>query len=536
MTQQQQQQRQELKQRPSPMQRTHSSNHALPANHNHNHTRAANNAQRTQSSRGHRHPPNHAQGQALTQAAQEAQRQLDMFAKKPTESFQNLTQVARTQSVGLLTQLLNPDPEIFPVGHPYRRGYSSSEVRGVVGRPSASRGDKDQDRGFRPLQPLMDVKATKTDDNKLDKRPPPSRPEAALHRKSSYSAIRATAALSPPARTLSMQQTKSTVAMPVSSHVQTGSVSHTIEGSGHGAVNGFGITNVQMIVDSNRSPSGYRPKGRPQDQELEDESGSEAEFGIQVSKSVAQEKLKALAEKRGIVAYANQSTATTNGDGADTNQKKQLGDENDVPHWAKVSRPQAPTRTRSHDQYPQSQAPDPNANRRSLNAFHLSHPTPIPVGHPYNLPPPAPPSTPRTTRRLMLSTELSESLRRNLLWERQLSKVNLAAGVRRTASTGGSRHSHLGGVQPLTTAPSMVQLLPKGTLAHPNPGSPVRSVRPEQEGSKGDGGIMKERRASGGAGDHPDPSTHDENEKEQKRRLAMARNRSWANDYHFAGW
>ena len=51
-----------------------------------------------------------------------------------------------------------------------------------------------------------------------------------------------------------------------------------------------------MIVDSNRSPGGYRPKGRPQDQELEDESGSEAEFGIQVSKSLAQEKLKALAE------------------------------------------------------------------------------------------------------------------------------------------------------------------------------------------------------------------------------------------------
>jgi hypothetical protein len=74
----------------------------------------------------------------------------------------------------------------------------------------------------------------------------------------------------------------------------------------------------------------------------------------------------------------------------------------------------------------------------------------------------------------------------------------------------------------------MVQLLPKGTMAHPNPGSPVR---PEQGG----GGI-KERRGSGGAGDGPGPSAHDENEKERRRRLAMARNRSWANDYHFAGW
>ena len=116
-----------------------------------------------------------------------------------------------------------------------------------------------------------------------------------------------------------------------------------------------------------------------------------------------------------------------------------------------------------------------------------------------------------------------------------MSKVNLAA-VRRTASSGGSRLSPLGGEQPFTTVPSMVQLLPKGTMAHPNPGSPVRTVGPEQGGSEGEGIIKKERRASGGAGDHPGPSVHDEKEKEQKRWLAMARNRSWADDYHLAGW
>ena len=446
--------------------------------------------------------------------------------------------------MGLLTQLLNPDPEIFPVGHPYRRGFSSSEIRGVNVHASVSKGDRDRDRSFRPLQPLMDVNATKTDntkDNKLDTHPPPSRPEVTVHRGSS------TAALPPPARALSMQRTKSAVAVPVSSQVQTGSVSHTsnaAEGSGYGGVDGSGITNMKMIVNSNHSSGGYRPKGRPQDQELEDESESEAEFGIQVSKSVAQEKLKALAERRGIFTHGNQSTTTTNDGGADTNQINQPDDENDVPHWAKISKPQPPTRTRSHDQYPQSQAPGPKANHRSLNAFHFSqmitstpsHPTPIPVNHPYNLPPPAPPSTPRTTRRLMLSTELSESLRRNLLWERQVSKVNQAA-VRRTASSGGSRLSPLGGEQPFTTVPSMVQLLPKGTMAHPNPGSPVRTVgpvEPEQGGSEGD--IKMERRASEGAGDHPGPSVHDEKEKEQKRWLAMARNRSWADDYHLAGW
>ena len=77
--------------------------------------------------------------------------------------------------------------------------------------------------------------------------------------------------------------------------------------------------------------------------------------------------------------------------------------------------------------------------------------------------PPVPLSTPCTTHRLMLSTELSESLRRNLLWERQVSKVHLAA-ARRTASGGGSRHLVLGGVHPLMTALNMVQLHPKGTI------------------------------------------------------------------------
>ena len=52
------------------------------------------------------------------------------------------------------------------------------------GHASAGRGDRD--RGFRQLQPLMDVKATRTDntqDNKLDNRPPPSHPEATVHHK-----------------------------------------------------------------------------------------------------------------------------------------------------------------------------------------------------------------------------------------------------------------------------------------------------------------------------------------------------------------
>lgn len=463
--------------------------------------------------------------------------------------------------MGLLTQLMNPNPEIFPVGHPYRRGYSSSEIRGGGGGGGANGGGREgvRDREVKQLQPLTDVKATKMD-NVQDGRPDPlpSRPEP-THRKSSSSTAgggalghsRATAALSPPARTLSMQMTKSTAAMPVSSQVQVGTMSANTSkaaaGGGHGVANGFGMLNMKITVNSGHSSGGYRPKGPPKDQELEDESGSEPESGggIQVSKSVAQEKLKALAERRGIVTHGHRLTTTANDGGAaiGTDQRKQLGDEGDVPHWAKVSQPRQPTRTRSQDQYQQGQAPNYNANRRSLNDVHFSqmngstsnHPTPIPVGHPYNLPPPAPPSTPRTTRRLMLSTELSESLRRNLLWERQVSKVNLAAAVRRTASGGGTRHSALGGVQPLTTAPNMVQLHPKGTTLHLDSESSANTKQGGSEG--GGGGSKKERRASGGSiATGARPAAYDDNEREKRKKLAMARNRSWANDYHYSGW
>jgi hypothetical protein len=129
-----------------------------------------------------------------------------------------------------------------------------------------------------------------------------------------------------------------------------------------------------MIVNINHSSGGYRPKGRPQDQELEDESGSETEFGIQVSKSVAQEKLKALAERREIVTHGNQSTTTTNGGGADTNQKNQLDDEDDVPdvpHWAKVSKPRPPTRTRQYASPGSQREPFANATYRDLSHSNI---------------------------------------------------------------------------------------------------------------------------------------------------------------------
>ncbi|KAF9534009.1 hypothetical protein CPB83DRAFT_756986 [Crepidotus variabilis] len=254
---------------------------------------------------------------------------------------------------------------------------------------------------------------------------------------------------------------KSTAAMPVSSVVQADSFAAKQKSIAPTTKSG---SNAKMT-----SPGVYRPRGPPKDQEMDDDSGSEAESGtIQLPKSVAEQRLKDLVQKRGI-----RQPQTPQPPPGPSKQPT----EDDVPEWARVT-PQPP-RT-----------------------------APIPLGHPYNLPPPAPPTTPRTTRRQMLSTELSESLRRNLLWERQITK-NGTVGMKRSASGGGSRHNVLNGVQPFTGLPRVVQLHAKGTIP------------PEQQEdpSKPFQGVLAT-----------------DQEREEMRKHAMARNRSWANDYHYAGW
>ena len=225
---------------------------------------------------------------------------------------------------------------------------------------------------------------------------------------------------------------------------------------------------------------------------MEEDSDSEPDNGrIQVSESVAEQKLKTLVAKRGI--RQKQAAAQPQA----VSSKQPQGDE-DVPDWARVSQPdlerQLHTRRTLHGlQFTSLSRPIPTAT------------APIPLGHPYNLPPPAPPTTPRTTRRQMLSTELSESLRRNLLWERQVSKLNLSA-MKRSSSGGGSRRSAL---QPFTGMPRVVQLHAKGTIP------PDQQTDPAQHA----GGVL----------------VTDDN-RDEMRRHAMARNRSWANDYHYSGW
>jgi len=455
--------------RPAGIQRTHSS-----------HYPTANNARIgkavTQRPRQYRELAVH--NAKLEQAAREAQRQRDMIKKLPTESLQDLAK-ARANSVGLLTQLLNPHPEIFPPNHPYRRGLSSGAIQPLGLSSTVAMQSTTSEPGPSATTPAIQtshaLSAAVPDTNPLPlgahhKKPAGSQPPPRLHGSADEwrKRVPSPSVPTPPIRRIPMQSTKSSAALPVSS--QVGSI--TTKGAPSVAVTTEVLTNMA-----------YRPKGPPKDQEMEEDSGSEPETEkIQVSKSVAEQKLKALAERKGI--KQNQAAPPQAGP---SRQAPQVDDEVSV--WARFS--QHRQRLSSHGlQFTPVSRPPPTA--------------PIPLGHPYNLPPPDPPTTPRTTRRQMLSTELSESLRRNLLWERQVSKNNVA-GMKRSSSTIVSRN----GTQPFIGMPRVVQLHTKGTIPPDQQDDPSKRV----------------------LGVHAD-----ENEREEMRKHAIARNRSWANDFHYSGW
>ena len=303
----------------------------------------------------------------LHEAALEAQRQRELFAKVPKRSYSNLN---RTQS-GLLSQLMNPNPAIFPPNHPYRITRSSADISLQYQQP--------------PRQPVPQ---------------------------------RSSSAYAPPR----LSTSKSAAALPMAARVNAISSSKPPSSS---------------AVKRESEKNGYRPKGPPKEQEMEDDSGDDADDKIQMSQSVAQQKLQALVSRRS----SEQGTA-------------------------------------SHLIQPVAMEVGPS--------LLSSTTTPIPVGHPYNLPAAAPPMTPRTTRRRMLKTELSESMRRQLLWERQVSSNNNPALVARR-SQGSS------GLRPLTSTSS----------------DGIRDTS---------------------------TTTAEAQDREERRRRAMARNRSWADDYHYSGW
>ncbi|KAH9910328.1 uncharacterized protein BXZ73DRAFT_58645 [Epithele typhae] len=236
------------------------------------------------------------------------------------------------------------------------------------------------------------------------------------------------------------------------------------------------VTAASVAPATSGSDQRYRPKGRPQGEEIEysDSDEEHPDDTIQVSVSLAHQKLAALADpnrRRSSQQQTQRQPPAAGGPG---------------PSLLSQQLPQAQRPRPPHTQS-QPQAPTPHA-RPQLSTVASA---PIPLHHPYNLPLPEPPTTPRTTRRQMLSTELSESLRRQVLWERQVGRGN----------AGAQRRSFGGGVRPLTT---------------------VEGFRGQQQGQP----SGQQQQQGQGAAEDP----------EERRKRALARNRSWADEYHYSGW
>jgi hypothetical protein len=212
--------------------------------------------------------------------------------------------------------------------------------------------------------------------------------------------------------------------------------------------------------------------------------GRAPDEGLQLSKSVAQEKLRVLAEKSAILSRAKNGGAVANAGESAEAERRRLYEQAGVVPWAAAAN--------NHNVVDDYVAqPPPN---RSMST--------APVGFPYNLPAPAPPSTPRTTRQQMLRNEMSESLRHNLLWQRKLSRTDVTGPQpRRTKSTVNVPGAGLGGRQ---AEKSLVRV----TLREP--GTERREALPPMDPPVLEGAPKKK----------------------------LVRNLSWADtsDYHRTGW
>jgi hypothetical protein len=125
----------------------------------------------------------------------------------------------------------------------------------------------------------------------------------------------------PHAASPGMHTNKGAAAVPVASQIQAGSV---VPCAVLGSEGGVGM--------NGSGSGGYRPKGRPVGQEMENNSDSDSEGDAQnvmlISKSVARKKLKALSAKRRIINHQQ--------------PKKILEEDDPVPRWVQE---RAATRT-----------------------------------------------------------------------------------------------------------------------------------------------------------------------------------------------
>ncbi|KAF5363188.1 hypothetical protein D9758_008333 [Tetrapyrgos nigripes] len=355
----------------------------------------------------------------------EAQRQRDMFAKVPERSYSNLT---RTKSG--LSQLMNPDPQLIPSA----QGKLVQQQQPVKGGISMMAPPKDgQGQGQQPQgQQRQQVKDAPT-------------------------TVR-----SPPSRMSALKPSKSSVALPVAAQVTAASVKDSVLVKGK---------EKERVLENVGSGSKYRPKGRPQDQEMETDSEDEGQTAMHGSVAV----------KERLERFLKTSSAGSS---------KQQQPQQNQPSKQQPRRPPSLRQTQTEAAVSnQPASPTVLPIQRSQSQIIQ------PLGYPYNLPP-VPPSSPRTTRQRMLREEMSESVRQNLLWHRQLSKAAVLGPRRRSSENNG-----LAPLTSISTVPPLVRLTKKKT--------PLDSPAGEQGGQEANS-------AEGVA-----MTFHD-------RKVPMTRTRSWA--------
>lgn len=405
----------------------------------------------------------------LERAAKEAAWQRSLFEKYDRKSYTELAR-ARTQS-GLLSKIFHPDPEIFPEDHPYRYTRSTQDIlahlKPTAGPPSGIQGAPyhahvEQERQRYTAGPSGLSRAAPTG--------------LQLSRGTAVGPVAAavTAAGTP------------TTSGPLG--VDTDRSTDARQSQGHG----------RRESDANRR-SPLRLRGRPEGVDVEEGSDTEDDTNkLHMSASMAEQKLAALQKRMG------QSR------GQQQQQQPQAQASQTVsrppPHLRQL--PTVPPPPTFIDAHAQRQA------QTTVHTLPRSATAPVPVmalGFPYNLPPPEEPSTPRTTRRNMLTHELSESLRRNLLWERQVSKQRPMGLGRRAVSN--------------ATAAAM----------NANANGQERARQQQQETTNGNAQAEPSNaELNGNATDtsaNPEKAALDE-----RRKKALARNKSWLDTYYVAGW
>jgi hypothetical protein len=374
----------------------------------------------------------------------EKKRIADMFRRREPHEYANL---GRTQSTGLLTQLLNPDPMIFPPTHPYRLRMSTDNLSNL---PKAQQQKAQEYR--RSQSTLGSRLAPMTAIGPAAARPVAPSPLAPMQRSSTAAPVASGTRTPTISRTPSLaagrsfapslKLTKSTAALPAMDAMtaQAGPGSSVAYGQAKIAMavatagirpgkeksSTTSITSTQPVVATpthsspgvigSPSSSAQRSRGVPEGVELETDSEDESspENGIQVARSVVQQKLAAFGRRHTPKAPAPSPASPHNAPPA--------------PPSAALLRqlPQKPPRQRSEpymQDAPVTQAGLPNNySSNGLAGIGGRTTAPIPVNHPYNLPLAPPPASPRTQRRMMVQTELSESLRRGLLHEHRVNR------------------------------------------------------------------------------------------------------------------